>query len=86
MHLVMDFIVAHELDFIITDEQIAERSVDWVTKVAATRSREEYIKGLAWFAGIDLIKYTFAKVTPVPHAAKIQIQIRSALWASRQPK
>lgn len=86
MHLVMDLLVVHELDFTITDEQIAERNVDWVAKVKTTRSREEYIKGLAWFAGIDLIKYTFAKVTPVPGRAMMQVQIRSAHWASKQPR
>lgn len=86
MHLVMDVLIVHELDFIITDEQIADRNEDWVSKVMTTRSRAEYIKGLAWFAGIDLIKYTFAKVTRRPHADWFSVEIRSAFWASKQPR
>jgi hypothetical protein len=86
MHLVFDTIIAHELDFTIPQSVIDERSEEWVTKVLKNSSREEYIKGLAAFMGIDLIKYTFAKVTHDTKARLFRVELRSAHWASKLPK
>lgn len=86
MHLVMDTIIVHELDFSIPDEIVAERSEEWSTNVLKTRSREEYIKGLAHFAGLDLIKYSFARVWREPRGTVLRVELRSAHWRSKQPK
>lgn len=86
MHLVIDTIIAHELDFTIPQTAIDGRNEEWVTKVLKNRSREEYIKGLAAFVGIDLIKYTFAKVQFDLKQRCWRVELRSAHWASRLPR
>lgn len=86
MHLVIDTIITHELDFTIPQSAVVERSEEWVTKVLKNRSREEYIKGLAAFVGIDLIKYSFAKVTFDVKRRCWLVELRSTHWASRQPR
>lgn len=86
MHLVIDTIIAHELDFTIPQSDVDARNVEWVTKVLKNRSREEYIKGLAAFVGIDLIKYTFAKVQFDVKRRCWRIELRSAHWANRLPR
>lgn len=86
MHLVIDMLVVHELDFTIPQTAIDARTEEWVTKVQKNNSREEYIKALAAFVGIDLIKYTFAKVHHDVKGRRYNIELRSAHWASKLPR
>jgi hypothetical protein len=83
MHLVMDTIIAHELELTITQAQIEARQSEWHKALTST-SRSQYIKALMAFVGIELIDYDSAVV----HRRKsgdFVVQVRSVAWALKHP-
>jgi hypothetical protein len=84
-HLVMDTMIGHELDLMIPESEIARRWEEWQSRVVATRSRSEYVKGLAAFAGLELIEYDSAVVERSIKLKRFDVRVRSRSWASRQP-
>jgi hypothetical protein len=83
-HLVMDTLIAHEVDFVVTETMIAEREAEWRSTTSRTRSKEEYVKAVVAFAGLELIKYEYARIDRSRTTERYTVQLRSQYWADRQ--
>lgn len=81
--LVIDLLFAHSIDMTITAEQVAARRDEW-HKLATARFREEYIKGVAEFAGVDLLDYGYADLRFDLPTGNWTLKLRSKLWLQSQ--
>jgi hypothetical protein len=83
-HLVMDTLIAHELELRIPVEAIMERLPEWNATVLTARSRSEYIKGMAAFCGLELLTYEVADVRRLKNGSFV-VKVYSDQWVMRQP-
>ena len=84
MNLVIDTLVVHTVELNIPMERVKERHPEWIDHVETAKSRSEYVKGMLWFCGLELVDYDTALVDRT--LTKFHVRLFSLQANLRQPR
>jgi hypothetical protein len=83
-HLVIDTLIVHTVELNIPIERVMQRHPEWIKHVEMSKSRAEYVKGMLWFCGMELVDYDTALIERTKNS--YLVHIASAQANLRQPR
>jgi hypothetical protein len=84
MNLVIDTLIVHTLEVSIPMERVMDRHPEWIEHVETAKSRGEYVKGMLWFCGLELVDYDTALVDRT--LTRYNVRLFSVQANLRQPR